>query len=186
MPKAKPDKVIVHRIELQETERATLEAALAGRFVTNAAQAGAALLSGVGSALAPFSGVLSTLAALWIAGRSIEEIQESIKEVKEAAEDYWSWVSPSKTLETYQFIVAFFQASNGWDDLQTRTSELAKELDSRNVSPLLNKRLTAFFKQSRNTHRTTGQWPPYSPAKAWIAFYSAQDYYRDHGLPIGG
>ena len=78
MPKAKPDKVIVHRIELQETERATLEAALAGRFVTNAAQAGASLLSGIGAALSPFSGVLSTLAALWIADKSIEEIGQAI------------------------------------------------------------------------------------------------------------
>ena len=182
MPKAKPDQVIVHRIELQETERATLEAALAGRFVTNAVSGAGAVLSGIGSALAPFAGAISAMAALWIAGRTFEEISESIKETKEAAEDYWSWVSPSKTLETYQFIVAFFQAANGWDDLQTRTGELAKELDSRNVSPLLNMKLSAFFKTTRASHRTTGQWPPTSPAKAWLNFYSVQDYYRDHGL----
>jgi len=78
MPKAKPSQVIVHRIELQETERATLEAALAGRFVTNGVSAVGSVFSGIGAALAPFSGVFSALAALWIADRTIEEIQDSL------------------------------------------------------------------------------------------------------------
>mgnify|MGYP003629091674 CR=1 FL=1 len=184
MPKSKPDIVHSVRIELQETERATLEAALAGRFVTNAAMAGGNLLKGVGAALAPFSGALTALAAVWIADRTYEEIMEAVKVTKEAVEDYWSWVSPSKTLETYQYICAFFQASNGWDDLQTRTSELSSYLDSRNASPILKNKLTAFFKWSRKEFKTKGTWPPQSPSKAWMAFYSAQDYYGDHGLPI--
>lgn len=81
MPKAKPSLqggVIVHRIELQETERATLEAALAGRFVTNTVSAVGGVLSGIGSALAPFSGAISALAALWIADRSWDQIKEKV------------------------------------------------------------------------------------------------------------
>ena len=37
MPKAKTDQVIVHRIELQETERTLLEAAVAGKVVRDVA-----------------------------------------------------------------------------------------------------------------------------------------------------
>ena len=37
MPKAKPDQVIVHRIELQEKERDLLEAAVAGKVVRDVA-----------------------------------------------------------------------------------------------------------------------------------------------------
>ena len=87
MPKSKPDIVHSVRIELQETERATLEAALAGRFVTNSAMAAGNLLKGVGAALAPFSGALTALAAVWIADRTIEEIAEAIKETKEIVEE---------------------------------------------------------------------------------------------------
>lgn len=74
MPKAKSTQVITHRIELQETERATLEAALAGRFITNGVSAVGSVFAGIGSALAPFSSVLGVLAGVWVAGRSWEEI----------------------------------------------------------------------------------------------------------------
>ena len=65
MSKAKPTQVIVHRIELQETERAALEAALAGKFVTNGVSAAWSVLTGIGTFLAPFGGVLTALFALW-------------------------------------------------------------------------------------------------------------------------
>jgi hypothetical protein len=122
MPKAKPDQVIVHRIELQETERATLEAALAGRFVTNAAHAGAALLSGVGSALAPFSGVLSAMAAVWIADRTWDELKERVLDpivdsIREPHIDRYAG--------DYSMIVAWLNAqysNQGWGFLQTDNS----------------------------------------------------------------
>ena len=124
MPKAKPDQVIVHRIELQETERATLEAALAGRFVTNAAQAAGNLLNGVGNALTPFAGAISALAALWIADKSIEEIIEAVKVTKKAGEDLSDWISPEKTRSTFEYIVAYFTACDGWNGVISRGSEL--------------------------------------------------------------
>ena len=118
LPKAKPNQVIVHRIELQETERATLEAALAGRFVTNAAQAGASLLRGIGAALSPFSGVLSTLAALWIADKSIEEIVEAVGTLTETADLLYD--SGVQANGVYSATVAWLNvnyANSGFDKL---------------------------------------------------------------------
>ena len=72
MPKAKPTQIIVHRIELQQTERDALEAALLGRFATNAVSSAGHVLTGIGNFLVPFSGVLTALGALWIGDRSLE------------------------------------------------------------------------------------------------------------------
>jgi len=182
MPKSKPDIVHSVRIELQETERATLEAALAGRFVTNAAMAAGNLLNGVGAALAPFSGALTALAAVWIADRTLEQIIADIEKTKEVVEEYWTWVSPSKTLETYQYITAFMLASQDWPDLMSRRTELFSELATRNISPLLETKLNNFLKTGLMKFNTTGQWPPNNPAKAWTQFYSVKEYYSDHGL----
>jgi len=49
MPKAKPDQVVVHRIELQEKEREILQAYVGGSVVKNAVVP-AAIVAGVGSA----------------------------------------------------------------------------------------------------------------------------------------
>ena len=49
MPKAKPDKVVIHRIELQEKEREMLEAYVGGTVVKNAVTP-LAVAAGVGSA----------------------------------------------------------------------------------------------------------------------------------------
>jgi len=118
MPKAKPDQVIVHRIELQETERATLEAALAGRFVTNAAMAGGNLLKGVGAALAPFTGALTALTALWIADRSIEEIAEAIQETKEHVELFYnSFEQANGTYADHVVWLNVNYANSGFDKL---------------------------------------------------------------------
>ena len=122
MPKAKPDQVIVHRIELQETERATLEAALAGKFVTNAAMAAGNLLNGVGAALAPFSGVLSAMAAVWIADRSWDELKEGVLDpIVESVNQHHI----DRYAGDYAEIVAWLNASysmTGWGFLQVDNS----------------------------------------------------------------
>ena len=184
MPKAKPDLVIVHRIELQQSERDAMEAALAGRFVTNGISAVGSVLGGLGAALVPFSGAITALAALWIAERTFEEVVESVKEVKEAGEDIVEWVSPSKTQQTFQYIASYLQACNGWDGLMERGSELMQHLDDVNASPILKRKLMAFIKNAKMLKKTTGEWPHYTPEKAWIQFYTPQEYYRDHGFPI--
>jgi len=71
MPTAKPTQVIVHRIELQKTEREILEG-----YAT--AQGVGSLLSGVGNLLNPFSTAIAALVAAWIA--------------KEGIEDVWNWI----------------------------------------------------------------------------------------------
>tara|TARA_R110002020_G_scaffold254392_2_gene468093 strand:- start:366 stop:962 length:597 start_codon:yes stop_codon:yes gene_type:complete len=112
MPKSKPTHTIVHRIELQETERAALEAALAGRFVTNAVSAAGSVLSGFGQALAPFSGALTAIAALWIADKSIEEIQEQIQKTKEIIDDKVSIQGSQKRAQSaYENLCAWMDAS---------------------------------------------------------------------------
>ena len=182
MPKAKPDQVIVHRIELQQSERDAMEAALAGRFVTNGISAIGNVLGGLGAALVPFSGVLTALAGLWIAERTFEEVVESAKTIKETGKDIEDWISPSKTKETFQYIVAYMQSCDGWEGFMDRGSELLNDLKGMNASPVLIKKLIAFVKDAKMTSKTTGAWPPYTPEKAWINFYSPQQYYRDHGL----
>jgi len=66
-PTAKPTHVIVHRIELQKTEREILEG------VALASGAGA-ILSGVGDLLNPFGRALGLIVAAWIAKDGIEGI----------------------------------------------------------------------------------------------------------------
>ena len=137
MPKAKPDQVIVHRIELQETERATLEAALAGRFVTNAAMAAGNLLKGVGDALAPFSGALTALAAVWIADRTWEDLKDK---VFDPIIDVIQAPLLAKYAGDYQMIVAWLRAqyaTSGWNFLvQDYSSHEAFMNTSEGVSAL--------------------------------------------------
>ena len=117
MPKAKPDQTIVHRIELQQSERDTLEAALAGRFVTNAASAAGNLLTGIGAALAPFRDVFGALAVLWIADRTLDEIKETWDASIEAGQ---SWIAQRYGGGDYEQICAWLNAeysNGGWEQI---------------------------------------------------------------------
>ena len=67
MPKAKPDQVVVHRIELQKSERDMLEAAIMVNAVGKVGQAAGALI-------APFAGALTAIVAAYIAKEGIEDI----------------------------------------------------------------------------------------------------------------
>ena len=80
MPKAKPDQVVVHRIELQEKERDMLEAAIAGRVVRDVAVP-LAVTAGVGSAA--YIGYKAAKAAFgWT-----EDIVETVKEDMQTVAD---------------------------------------------------------------------------------------------------
>jgi len=136
-PKAKPDIVHSVRIELQETERATLEAALAGRFVTNAAMAGGNLLKGVGAALAPFQGALTALAAVWIADKTWDELKDK---VLDPIIDVIQTPILEKYAGDYSMIVAWLNtqySTQGWDFLdQDYSSHEAFMNTSEGVSTL--------------------------------------------------
>lgn len=73
MPKAKPDQVVVHRIELQETERDTLKLYLMGRTVTSG-------LQGVGTLFNGLSPIVAAVVGWWIAQFTIDEFKNWIDE----------------------------------------------------------------------------------------------------------
>lgn len=74
MPKAKPSLeggVIVHRIELQESERDTLKLFLMGKTVTNG-------LNGAGTLLNGLSPIIAAIVAWWVAQFTFEEFKQWI------------------------------------------------------------------------------------------------------------
>ena len=175
MPKAKPTQVIVHRIELQETERATLEAALAGNFVTNAVSAAGSVFSGIGQALAPFSGVLTAIGAAYIAEKGVSGIIDAAKVVKENIPTY----DPQNQSDAYAFLMSFLQANPEWDKLGGKLSQLKTDLEKMKASPLLILKLQQWMKAVTMTRRTSNSWPNDSPAKSFVGFYSAQEFALD-------
>ena len=117
MPKAQPTQVIVHRIELQQTERDTLEAALAGRFVTNAVSATGQVFTGLGNLLSPFRDVFTAIGALWLADKTLDQIKETWQASIEAGQ---SWIANRYGAGDYEEICAFLNAQysqGGWDQL---------------------------------------------------------------------
>jgi hypothetical protein len=74
VPKRAADSVQSIRIELQETERAALEASLTAGGISN-------LLHGVGAVLLPFQGAITALAAAWVAGEIADEVKEQLDKV---------------------------------------------------------------------------------------------------------
>lgn len=119
MPKATPDQVIVHRLELQQTERDALEAALAGRFVTNAVSGIGDVLTGLGNMLKPFEGVLTAIGALWIADRTLDEIKEAWDTSIAMGQ---SWIA-NRYGGDYETIPAWLNSQysmGGWDQIFER------------------------------------------------------------------
>jgi lysozyme family protein len=95
MPKAKPTSVVVHRIELQKTERELLEGYVAANGIGS-------ILSGVGNLLNPFSTLITGLIAAWIA--------------KEGIEDLWEWINDKlkeKDKRLSADYLAYLDARNG-------------------------------------------------------------------------
>ena len=117
MPKAKPTQVIVHRIELQQSEREALEAALAGRFVTNAVSAAGSVFTGLGNLLTPFTGVLTAIGALYLADKTLDQIKEAWDDSVQWGQ---SWIANRYGAGDYEEIAAFLNAQyaqGGWEQL---------------------------------------------------------------------
>jgi hypothetical protein len=77
MPKAKPDQVVVHRIELQEKEREMLEAWVGGSVIKNALLP-VAVVGGVGSAA--YIGYKSAKAAFKWTEDIVDDIKEAVND----------------------------------------------------------------------------------------------------------
>ena len=175
MPKAKPTQVIVHRIELQETERATLEAALAGNFVTNVVSAAGSVLSGFGQALAPLSGVLTAIGAAYLAEKGISGVIASIETATEAAEIF----NPKTQSSAYEYICEFLRANPEWDKLGKKLGKLRYDLVNMNASPILKRKFQDWSKVVIAARNKSGSWPSQQPAKSWIQYYPPNQFVKD-------
>ena len=183
MPKAKPTQVIVHRIELQETERATLEAALAGRFVTNGVSAIGSVFSGLGAALAPFSGVLTALGALWIADRTLGEIQEIAEKAIETATDY-IFPQMKTAQDMYMFIPGWLSSHNNhWGKMCSKSYEVDDYLREHKAYYFLFLRWKDFIAAMKTRYQAGGkdrvELERLDMAKHWISFYPTNSYLND-------
>lgn len=114
MPKAKPTQVIVHRIELQESEREMLELAVAGNVATNVVSAAGTVFTGIGSMLAPFAPAFGALAAMWIGDRTLDAVREDGERRKQEIEREYAESKP-----TYDAIISAWlnakYAEGGWN-----------------------------------------------------------------------
>ena len=191
MPKAKPDQTIVHRIELQQSERDTLEAALAGNFVTNAVGSVGSVLSGLGAALSPFGGALTAIATAWLADKALDEVLDAARTAGEKTKQRIEDEMAAKGSDSLLGMVAWLRATyetGGWDAICNSTF-LNYSL-ARNITlfycPFLGTdspqwfimRCTDFLKAicaNRAEHEKFGD----TPIDLWLQHYSAEQYGSD-------
>lgn len=129
MPKAKPDQVIVHRIDLQPSVKDLGEGMVLGNAVGNALSGTGALIGGIGTAiggiLSPFSGAVTALAALWIADRTFDEVLDAASKhgegIKASKEENYA----SEYGEGYTIITTWLSnlyANGGWSNVKQVTA----------------------------------------------------------------
>ena len=170
MAKRKVDKKVVHVIQLQQSEREMMETVIAGQTASNLLSGAGAVLSGVGSVLAPFAGTLTAIGALWLAGRTFDEVKEDLKVVKEKADEAGitenPFTMPSGNLYT-QFC-SYLQTVN-WND----QVDLAW-LQALNPPQFFMKKVSYFG-------NVIWKNPPanLTPYQAWIKFYNANQFGQD-------
>lgn len=186
MPKSKPTQTIVHRIELQETERAALEAALAGRFVTNAVSAAGSVLSGFGNMLVPFSGALTAIAGLWIADRTVEEVIENIRDkgeqVKQEREESYHEKGNLNMQRFNAWLIATYE-TGGWDAICNIDIVSEWLRDVRN--PLSPAFMPSWFVTICTNFlniicaQSDGMKATQNPSELWADYYSIEQYGND-------
>lgn len=110
MPKAKPDSVIIHRIDMQTSVKESFDAYLAATAVTNAVGvAGSTLVALVSALAAPMGGILAAL----VAKEGIEEIAGKVTEKFEEAGA--QLVEPLRSgVEYYRAIELAIRQHVGW------------------------------------------------------------------------
>ena len=182
MPKAKPTQVIVHRLELQQTERDAFEAALAGKFLTNAVSATGSILTGMGAVLAPFSGALTAIAGLWIAEKGATALIEAAETTAEAADKIIDFLNPSKQQDAYQYICAFLAACSGWEgenSVLKKGGKIVQDLKEMNANPILLAKYQGWAKTVKFKRQKDGVWPPMTPPQSWKSYYPPGQYLND-------
>ena len=187
MGKSKPTQVIVHRIELQETERATLEAALAGRFVTNSVSAAGSVFTGIGNLLAPFGGALTAIAALWIADKSIDEILDAAKTAGEKQKKKNEATYADSGIRDLDYFGAWLEAtmnSGGWDALCDPLiigkwwveSSQPNKMPVNYLPPWFRDRCLQFLETVCDPNNVQARTSGLSIRELWAAFYTIEEY----------
>jgi hypothetical protein len=183
MPKAKPSQVIVHRLELQTTEREALEAALAGNFLTNAVSAAGSVLTGLGAVLAPFSGALTAIAGLWIAEKGATALIDAAENTAEQASKIADFLNPSKQQDAYQYVCVYLAACSGWEgdenSFQKKGGKVIQDLKEMNANPILLAKYQGWAKTVNFERQKNGSWPPMTPPQSWKSYYSPTQYLND-------
>ena len=194
MPKAKPSQVIVHRIELQESEREMLELAVAGNVATNAVSAAGAVFSGIGSMLSPFAPAFGALAAMWIGDRTLDAVREDGERRKQVIEDEYAESKPIYDTIICAWLNAKY-AEGGWDAVCSQQSRI--ELINGQYNPFLGGRNEGlpsripqwYFDQLLkflNTVCESTNLGDSTPSELWVQWmdeesYGQSAYYADTG-----
>ena len=199
MPKAKPSQVIVHRIELQESEREMVELAVAGNVLTNAVSAAGSVFAGIGSMLAPFAPAFGALTALWIGDRTLDAVREDGERRKQEIEDEYAESKPINDAIISAWLNAKY-AEGGWDAVCSRDNIEGLMLDQVGGfygAPLpggsrggLGQRIPQWyfdqFIQFLNTVCESKNLGDSTPAELWVQWmdeetYGQAAYYADTG-----
>lgn len=163
MPKRAADSVNSIRIELQETERAALEASLTAGGIAN-------LLHGIGAVLLPFQGAITAYVTAWLAGEIAEEAKEALDKIVRRNRESMS----SSANEQYQAITAWLYPRTIPLNLK-EAREFKKGPDGKKTtlpSKFMRRRFQAFLNQTQQTMFISHmESQNLTLAEAWALFY---------------
>lgn len=168
-----------------------MEAALAGRFVTNGLSAAGDVLRGLGTVLAPFEGAITALAVVWIGDKTWDGLQDAASNVgsgmKEDAEQDLA-ESGFPNMMAFQAWLTATYSDGGWDAICDSTFLNYRLTDSTELRyvPFLGRdaphwfinRCAAFLRAicaNRSEHEQFGV----TPMELWSQHYNAEQYGKD-------
>ena len=166
MPKSKPDSVVVHRIELQQHERESLDNFLIGKTATNA-------LSAVGSVLTPFAGAIGAIVAAYIAKEGVDKFNDAWKGFfTRAGEEI---VEPYRDeSQYYRAVMAYLMAQPSAVAAEENRGDLENQIKG---SKLVRPKVGMFWLKARK------EWADWSwgeeAAQKWKAFYPTSQLMND-------
>jgi hypothetical protein len=185
MPKAKADQVIVHRVELQKTEREAMEAYLLGKTATNA-------VSAVGTLLTPFAGAIGTIVAAWIAKEGAEAAWEKATGYFERQGQAVVDSVAQDEVANYQRVMAYLHTCTSAYDCEKNIQQLWDQMgDSQLVKPKFIRWALAVKPQWSNwtwPANALSSWKSYYPPSALVndVKQGVKETIRPKGTPVLG
>lgn len=166
MPKSKPDSVVVHRIELQQHERESLDNFLIGKTVTNA-------VSAIGSVLTPFAGAIGAIVAAYIA-------KEGVEKFNEAWQGYYARVGEDivepyrNESQYYRAVMAYLMAQPSAAAAEENRGDLENQIRN---SKLVRPKVARFWLKARK------DWADWAwgeeAAQKWKSYYPTSELMND-------